>query len=174
MGKTFTDLASFWTPTTGQIVGASDLNYVSENARAAGEGPWTVQVIPHFTAVAQTNWSTVVANSNYAMGGYLESSGAVNAEVNWDLTLVPGTWSVYVLTRKSADAGIITVSFDATSKGTIDLYQATATNNVVTSLTGITSSTGGKQRVKFKMATKNGASSSYFGRLQLVTFVRTA
>lgn len=153
----------------------SSLN--ESNSRSAAETnlqAWRVDINPLTVPSTQTNWSTLQVNTAQMTNGYLQSSGAQNAEIGWDVTLSAGTWSLSVLGAKSSNLGIITASIDGTSIGTMDQYQAPAlTPNLLFSVVGFTA-TAGKKRLLLKMATKNASSSSYFGLISVVTLQRTA
>lgn len=160
---------------TGEIVTAAIGNtHWRDNMVATGEPPWLIDVDPFSTAVTNTNWSAITVATVQIKNGYRESTGAQNAEVGWDIIIPNGTWTVEVVTRQLPDAGIFTVLFDGVSKGTVDSYSAGDTVNSRLSVTGIVVATTAKTRVLLRMATKNAAASSYFGRISGVRLLRTA
>jgi hypothetical protein len=143
----------------------------------ANDLPWRIDIDPKNQATTHTNFNTLgsVAGNNDHHFGYLISSGAQNALVTFTPVLAAGTWSIYFDTITFTDRGIFTISIDGVSAGTVDTYAAgAATYNVRKSITGISVATTGKKAVEFKMATKNGSSSSYVGLLTAITFIRTA
>jgi hypothetical protein len=103
----------------------------------------------------------------------LHSSGAQNDAISWPVVLAAGTWTVRLHFRKSTNTGIFTVNFDGSSQGTIDSYAAAVAYGD-SSITGIVVGTTGKKVVQLLMATKNASSSSYYGELLAVAFLRTA
>lgn len=140
--------------------------------------PWMIDIVPFLTSASHTNWNTNTANPGSGaatiMNGCRDSSGAQNAEIHWPLVLAAGTWNFEILSRDWSDRGIYTLFFDASSKGTMDGYNASDTLNVLHSVTGITVATSGKVDVSLKMATKNASSSNYRGSIQAVRLLRTA
>jgi len=142
--------------------------------------PWSVEINPLGAVATQTNWATIV--STYTAGALYqgwarESTGAQNAEVGWDVVLAAGTWTFDIFTAKQTNFGIVTVSIDASSVGTIDLYNnpnQTFLTVGVLSITGISVATAGKKRLLLKMATKNGSSSNYYCDVSWVRMYRTA
>ncbi len=166
------------TPTTratGDLITASIWNTdLTENLKAGGEGHWLHDIAVFATAIAQTNFDTITADSAAVHAAEKTSSGAQNAEIGWDVVLVAGTWTVELIHLTANDNGIYSVQFAAVEKGTIDGYAAAAVRNVRSSVTGIAVATTAKTRVTLKMATKNASSSSYFGRINHVQLRRTA
>lgn len=140
----------------------------------AGSLPWLIDINPFVTAHTQTNWSTMTKDDTQVMNGRVDSTGAQNAEIGWDVVLAAGTWTVSVMSLLSTDAGIMTVSLDGSEKGTIDFYAGSGSSNSLKTITGDTVSTTGKKRLLIKMATKNASSSSYYGRISALRLLRTA
>lgn len=134
--------------------------------------PWMYDINVFNGAWANTNWSTITLNTAYAMNGIKESTGAQNAEIIWPVTLSAGTWTFELLHSKNTDVGIYTVYLDDTSIGTIDGYAADTKNQVGT-ITSVSVTATGRYMLKIKMATKNGSSSNYFGRIHHVRLMRT-
>lgn len=160
---------------TGEIVTAANFNtQLRDNLIAAGEGHWLHDIDVFSTAITQTNFDTITADSTAVNAAEKTSSGAQNAEIGWDVVLVAGTWTFELMHFQANDNGIYSVQVDAVEKGTIDGYAAAATRNVRSSITGIVVATTAKVRITLKMATKNASSTSYFGRIQHVQLRRTA
>lgn len=138
--------------------------------------PWHIELLPiGTTPVANTNWpGTYVQDTQCAYGGTMNSASNQNDEVSFDVVLAAGTWTFQLLHLANTDAGIYTVQLDGVTVGTIDGYVASITKNVISVVSGISVATTGKKRLKLKMATKNGSSSSYKGRIQKIEFQRTA
>lgn len=136
-----------------------------------------VHINPFHADSANTNWSTLVGASVIAgcVTGSRESSGAQNAEVTFKVALAAGTWKLHIITILLNNAGIMTISLDTVSQGTIDNYNAGGfVANSLKTLTGITAATSALHDLNFKMATKNASSGSYFGDLMAITLERTA
>jgi hypothetical protein len=143
------------------------------------EPPWTIHINPYLVpATATPNPWTIdagAANGERITNGFLYNSpGAVNDEIGWDVVLAAGTWTFSLLYTKISPGGIITVSLDGSSLGTIDTYNAATTPNQRASITGISVASSGKKRLLLKMATKNASSSNYWAALQALGLIRTA
>jgi hypothetical protein len=136
--------------------------------------PRYIPIIPFHTAVSHVNWDSIQASANFVRQGRKFSSGAQNDEINFNVVLGPGTWTVEIIHHKAPDVGIYSVQLDGVEKGTIDGYDSGTVRNVYSSVTGIVIGTGGKYQLKLKMATKNGSSSSYIGSISGVYLRRTA
>lgn len=136
--------------------------------------PWYVPVDPLDPATGHTNWNTRQSvNGPYT--SLLESSGAQNAEVYWDVALAPGDWTLGLVYKKASDAGIITVTLDgaAGTPSTVDGYNAATQLGQTASVT-FTVTTAGVKRLKLGMLTKHASSSSYKGYVHHLTLMRTA
>lgn len=141
--------------------------------------PWTIDRIPAFGSIANTNWSTFVAASGSSGDVYLnaimQSSGAQNAEIAWDEVLSAGTWTFAMRHYTEANRGIYSLQFDGTDVGTIDGYAGTpGVVHQLSSITGIVVAATAKIRVSLQMATKNASSSSYYGAISGYQLRRTA
>ncbi len=140
-----------------------------------GGGPanWLIDGNLFLGSMGNTNWSSFNQDNTEIFGGDMETSGAQNDEIYWDIGISGGTWDFTLLHYKGTNRGIYTVSIDGSSIGTIDGYNGSALRNSLDTLTGI-SIADGKRRLKLKMATKNGSSGGYFGTAQAWQFRRTA
>lgn len=166
------------TPVNGEVGKGITSNWAYDHAHdpdAHGNDlyPWTIDINPFHTPKAQTNWSTVSLNYSQILNGVLASSGAQNAQITWDVVLAKGTWSLEIITDTGSDRGIASIQFDSVEKATIDLYTSGTVLNVIKMVTAINVPTTKKIELKIKMATQNGGSSSYVGRLSSVRLVRT-
>lgn len=137
--------------------------------------PWLIDINVYPTAISQTNWDSINTANTGSIDGFTKlSTGAQNAEINWDVVLAAGTWTAELLHSRDVNGGIYSVQFDGVEKGTIDGYSNPLTVNVRTSVTGIAVPATAKIRLKLKMATKNASSSAYAGSLHAVQLRRTA
>jgi hypothetical protein len=162
-----------------QAAGAGTFDLIRGNNTSdwafRNELPWRIEIDPKNQSTSNTNFGTLgTAGTSDSHYGYLISSGAQNAEVVFDVVMAAGTWSIYFDTITYTDRGIFTVYLDADSQGTVDTYAAGLNYAQRKSLTGLSVTTTGKKALKFKMATKNGSSSSYVGVLTAITLIRTA
>lgn len=137
--------------------------------------PWNI-VIPALGQVADaaTNWSTFQIDTAQNGNGYLQSTGAQNAEVNFDVMLAAGTWTINLIVFKAGDSGIYTVQLDGSSVGTLDGWQSPGVRKQILTLAGVAVATTAKKRLKLLMATKNASSSGYFGYVSFIHLQRTA
>jgi hypothetical protein len=125
------------------------------------------------TAIAHTNWNGIAISSVWALNATKQSSGAQNDEINFDVSLSPGTWVYEQMHSKGINIGIYTITVGDIVAGTIDGYASPSSPNELNSLTGIIVPSAGVYRLKVKMATKNASSSDYFGVLQHIQLRRT-
>jgi hypothetical protein len=135
-------------------------------------GDWTKTIVPLLYKATVGAW-TILAPANVAVG-IIQSSGAQNDEISWDIALEEGTWEIELLFSKDTNRGIYTVLIDGAAVGTIDSYAAAVAHNMKGLAGGIVVQTPGKKTLSLKMATKNGASGGYFALLQLIQMRRTA
>lgn len=137
--------------------------------------PWLIDIDVFATSVSQVNWdNATIADPSEIYGDKRVTTTAQNNEINWDVVLAAGTWTVELMYVKGTDAGIFNVQFDGVTVGTIDSYNASFTYNNRSSVTGITVGSTGKKRLKLLMATKNASSSAFAGRVQHIQLRRTA
>lgn len=135
---------------------------------------WLIDITVFMTPITHTNFSTNTVNNSAIKNGYRVSSGAQSDAISFDVILAKGTWTLELLHTKGTDTGIYTAALAGSSVGTIDGYGATTTYNNRSTITGIIVTKSGKKRMSLTMATKNGSSSSYFGRVQHIQWRRTA
>jgi len=134
--------------------------------------PWLVDIDVFDTPGSQTNWNTI-ALAGYLYYGYLASSGAQNASISWPVVLGAGTWTFSAIVITNTACGVCTVAIDGNSVGTVNLYSASGTYNVIKTITGITISATGKHTLSLTMA-QAGSGSGYYGYIQHVRMLRTA
>lgn len=136
--------------------------------------PWVENIDVFMTAISHVNWDTVFVDTAVAYNGTKRNGGAINDEINFDVSLAKGTWIVTILSATTNSFGIVSVQFDEVEKGTIDLYTSSLVPNVRSSVTGIAVPTTGKVRLKLKVTGKNASSSNYYAYLQHIQLKRTA
>ena len=157
----------------GTVLTADGAGGSAFEAAALGVEPWLVDIDPYVTALANTNWSTLVNTA--ALNAYImQSTGAQNASVEWDVGLSAGTWTLALIVLTFDGSGILTVSLDGVSVGTSDHYSVALEPAVRKDVAGIVVAASGVKRLKFTMATKNASSSAYYGSLSAVQLLRTA
>lgn len=123
---------------------------------------------------ATTSWGVgpVVVAALY--GGYSQSSNVQNAEIDWDVVLGAGVWTVQLVFAKNVNTGIFSVQLDGVEVGSVDSYAAASANNAIVAIAGVPVIGSGKHRVGLKMATKNAASTGFIGLVQHLQLRRTA
>lgn len=136
--------------------------------------PWLIDVDVFMTPILQTSWNTIAANASAIHNGSMDSAATQNNEINFDVILGAGTWTVELMHITAANRGIYTLALTGSDIGTIDGYSASPTYNVRSSITSVAVATSGKKRLRLKMATKNGSSSNYAGSIQHLQLRRTA
>lgn len=137
--------------------------------------PWLIDINVFPTAVSHTQWNTVATDASSIYGRFKDTIPiAQNNEINWDVVLGAGTWSIELIHITISTAGIYTIQLDEATVGTIDGYTAATTYDVRTTVSGIVVGASGKKRLKLLMATKNASSSNYRGLLTAVQLRRTA
>jgi len=108
-------------------------------------------------------WAVVSDTAAVWLGGQLHNSpGSVNDEVGIGQFYVPasGDYTVYSLTKKGADQGIIHAFINGVDLGTYDTYNGSITYNNLGSIS-LGTLTSGLKALSLKIATKNGSSSGY-------------
>lgn len=151
--------------------GAGNVSWVDPNS-VVGAAPWVIDIDPFMTPSAGT--ATRTPNSSYIGGGYASYGSAIDNEAGWDAILAAGEWTIELLCSTGPDVGTATVSLDGVTAGTIDMYAASDTQNVIKQLAGVTVASTGRKRLLFKQATKNASSTGYILRLQKIRLLRTA
>lgn len=167
----YADVGAF---TTGDLVTGSDLDTLGDAVAAIASSPWTVQIIPAAGGwVENQDYDLLVQNNQFVLCSALDASGVVNAYVGWDIVLSPGTWTMEVMYKRDVDSGILTITLDGTTIATIDTYGSSAVNTTSTT-TGIVTTSSTTARLKVTVATKNASADRYRGKLNLISFKRTA
>ena len=115
---------------------------------------------------------TVTPSSSAIFGGTILSSGAQNEYVEWDISVVPGTYELTLLHTEANNRGIYTVAIDGAAVGTIDGY-AVSVASVFDRISSIAVATAGLVPIRFTMATRNGSSSNFYGSISGFTLTRT-
>ena len=131
-----------------------------------------IQVFFSNTLSASSGVWTVTPSSSAIFGGTILSSGAQNEYVEWDISVVPGTYELTLLHTKANNRGIYTVAIDGTTVGTIDGY-AVSVAGVFDRISSIDVVTAGLVPIRFTMATRNGSSSNFYGSISGFTLTRT-
>lgn len=131
-----------------------------------GELSTPIAVNVFMGASANTNWSTIAADTAGIGNGYRLSTGAQNATVSFEVYLGVGTWEIDLMYAKGGNMGIITVAVGGATEGTVDAYAASGTRNHIATITPVDVVTAGIKTITLTMATKNASSSNYYGQIQ--------
>jgi hypothetical protein len=118
-----------------------------------------------------------VQNPAYLYGGYRinnAAGGPLNSFLEWREYMTAGAWSFNVLGAKGPDAGILTLSIDGVDVATFDMYAVAADPLGRVTVSGLFLADNGFRTVRFRSATKNGASTNYFQYLSRILARRTA
>lgn len=166
---------------TNRAVGSNGQALVAESGNSDGLMwadviPWHQHIMLGDGIYKSAVGTWAVAASSVVAGAQFNNaaSQAVNDELQYDVVLSEGTWSLSVTHGKTATAGIMTWYLDSTSLGTIDAYNGSATNNNVSTISSISVSTTGRYVLKMKLESKNASASAYRATLQQLTLRRTA
>jgi len=124
---------------------------------AQPQGTWGIT--NNATSPYQTYWSN--------------SSQALDDEIDYQVYLEAGTWTLVLLYAKNTTAGIIHFFLDATEIGTIDGYGSLSYDERA-SITGIVVSTGALFTLKLQAHTKNASASAYKMNITAMFLFRTA
>jgi hypothetical protein len=126
------------------------------------------------TSISHTNWDTIAMDASAMYGAFKRTDNTnQNNEINFDVSLSAGTWTVELCHTTANNVGIYTVTVGDVAAGTVDGYSAGTTYNIRSQLTGIIVPQAGVHRLKLKMATKNASSSAYRGQIQNLQLRRT-
>lgn len=135
--------------------------------------PWHIDVDVFMTCIGQVSFDSIPVDNSFIHGGSKFAS-AQNAEINFDIVLAAGTWTIELLYYKDSNLGIYTVQLDGVTVGTVDSYSGGFIKNVRSSIAGITVTTSGKKRLRITNPTKNASATAYFLNLQHIQLRRTA
>lgn len=142
--------------------------------------PWNI-VVPIFGApLSHITWNTISTGTTFYNGIALQTSAAVNSELQFKVALGSGVWRLDPLYLANTNVGILTAYLDDVSVGTIDGYAASATKMPVnagdagSSVAGIVVSTPGIHTLKIKVTGKNASSTQYYWQLSGLSMTRTS
>jgi hypothetical protein len=92
-----------------------------------------------------------------------------NSEIEYKFTHRRGSYTLVLISYKSTDRGIATITIDGVQVGTIDLYAATATDNVFDTLP-VTFGADGIHTLRVTNPTKNASSTGYRIYIRAICF----
>lgn len=144
----------------------------------SGVGASFIPVAPHmlYPDTSVGSWSVSVAGSALP---YYVNGGVQNDELVWLLPIAAGTYDIRAMVFRDTNRGIATVAIDDgagsyTTAGTMDNYGASAVGIALSISGAVVTGAATTRRIRFKMATKNGSSGTYYMCLHNFTIIRTA
>lgn len=109
-------------------------------------------------------------------GGIGQQASVADADdgdsMTWEVLLDSGTWAIDLIYARSNNLGKVDVILGGVTTGNIDQYGA-YTENVVSTITGITVATAGHYDLTLQVNGKNASSSDYVMNANLITLRRT-
>lgn len=146
----------------------------------ADRKPTSFRVGAEQPSFANTNWANQTAPNADYFRCRIGSTGAQNASITFLLPLAirPGTWAFRLFHSASTNAGIYTLEGSPDGAtwaaiGTVDGYNAVANTATASDVAGVTVAYPGWRYLRLTMATKNAASSDYYGLLNALSAART-
>ena len=142
--------------------------------------PWLIDIDPYMTPVAQVGTFAILSGAALSMAlvhNFIRynSSNAQNDELDYDVVLAAGTWTIETMHITASDNAIITVNLGSTTVGTYDAYSSGMAGNVCSAITGIAVATTAKYRLRLIAATRNGSNTTGWSlNLQHLQLRRTA
>jgi len=138
-------------------------------------GPSRIDIIPYGNwDYSAGNTPTRTYTASAISGGVVSATSSATNEIGWYVPLTAGTWALDILAPTGPDSGILTITLDGASVGTVDTYSAGAVWNLNNSFTGINVPTSKIALLKVAVPTKNGASVGNRYYLQHVALRKTA
>lgn len=150
---------------------SSDLDGVIVGDGTAPTYPSHVMFNVFGTAAAETSWTSVAPLAN-RYNNAIRSATSMSASVSFDAVMKAGTWAVDVLYATGTDGGIVTVTLDGATLGTVDMYAASAAAAKQT-FTGVAVGSTGLKRITLTITGANASSSANVARLSGLSVTRT-
>ena len=137
-------------------------------------GPWGIDIALWYAKVSSVGSWAFLSDANQIFSRYLYANNpAINDEIDFDVLIPAGTWTISVLGVQGSNCGIITVKLDGTIVGTIDQYSNATQYNIMQSISGVVVATATKYRMKFITLGKNASSSNYYVYFSAINLTRT-
>lgn len=141
---------------------------------AGSVGQYTQSWFPWVATKSNTNFATrTQASTVLGMGRLDTDSTAQNNLFTADRYMDSVTWKLVLINGQDTDQGIFNVT-GISGTQTVDAYAGAPASNAYSEVTGIAVTTPGVKTIQVSMATKNGSSSAYGGKLNSIGLVRTA
>lgn len=101
------------------------------------------------------------------------TSGANSDEIEYEMYLLKGTYTLEVMHRTSHNAGTVDIDINGSEAASFDYYAASESYGNTQSQTSITVSTGGLKTITMRIDGKNASSSGFYTTTQGMIFRRT-
>jgi hypothetical protein len=139
-------------------------------------GQGHITILPwHYSGITQGTW--VFLADSAQIGTFIFTNNTTHAQndrIDYKVYLAAGTYTFSVLCETHPGSPIITLLFDEASQGTVDLYSASQTRNVIKTITGIVVATAGLYTVSIKAATRHASANDWLFYLSSISLFRTA
>ena len=122
---------------------------------------YTGKLADQYNQIIAGTWVHSLTGSQFLQGMFRNTSHAQNDELDYTFTHKAGTYTLCVLGVTDPNHGIITVSMDGSTQGTIDWYSAVLTWNVLKTLS-VTIATSGSHTLNIKVTDKNVAAGNHY------------
>lgn len=174
--KKISELAAATSVTGAELVPFTQgLTTLQARADVLAPLPWLIDINVFMTSVSHINWNTIAKNTQYLTNGIkYNSPSALNDEINFDVILSAGTWTIEVMHDKGVDRGMVEVALDGVAVGTIDGYDAGGLYDVRSNISAVTIAATGKKRLRLKVTGKNASATNHIFALQHIQLRRTA
>lgn len=138
----------------------------------------TICFLPYsnYGTVVQGTWTQLINSTrSCCMACNNGTTHALNDEITFGpIWLAAGTYSAFLSGEQAADKGILTVYLGNTTLLTADEYAAGSAAEYPFTSSGTVLATSGLYSLRFKITSKNGASSSYGAYFHYLMLTRTA
>ncbi len=154
---------------------AGDTITIGSTASAAGSAVGTYGFDLNVFVPSRTSgtWS-ITAGSNYWGGNALYAASPANGQyVEYYAALGAGTWKVSLMYARATDRGILNLTVNGTSIGSIDAY-GTVSEKLVYTTSSFVLTAAADYLLRIAVNGKNASSSNYYAILQRLFFERTA
>lgn len=140
----------------------------------AAAAPRRIEIVPWGQPKSNVGNFARTQDSASLGGGYnSNATGVLNDQYVWDVLLDSGTWAIDLIYRSGPARAIATIYLDSTSVGSVDMYAASNTSNVVATVSGISVASVGNYSLKLKAESKNASSTAYNMTFHLIILRRT-
>lgn len=149
-------------------------NWVSiTNPAIGGDGHITVNPLS-YDSIGQGTWVLISEANCWGRHPLWNSSHTDGDELSYKVSLVKGTYTVFLLAKTHTYNGILDIYIDAAEVASFDLYGNPSVNNVIYTDPNNVIASGGLKTLKLKVDGKHASSTDYYVILQSIVLWRTA